>query len=128
MLASAKDEALAKRALDLALTDEPGATVSAGMIDSVSGEHPDMAFDFAVAHREQVDQLVDSTSRARYYPGIANGSSDEAMIGKLHDFAGKHIAPTSRTATETTIAGIRYRIEVKQERLPQIDAWLQRKG
>jgi len=128
MLASAKDVALARRALDLSLTDEPGATVSAGMIDGVSGEHPDMAFDFAVAHREQVDQLVDSTSRARYYPGIANGSSDPAMIAKLRDFAAEHIAATSRNATETAIAGIQYRIEVKAKRLPQVDAWLQRKG
>jgi aminopeptidase N len=126
MLASARDDALAQRALDLALTDEPGATVSAGMIDDVSAEHPDMAFDFAVAHRGQVDQLVDSTSRARYYPGIANGSSDAAMVGKLRAFAGKYIAPTSRNATETAIAGVEYRIGVKAKRLPQIDAWLQR--
>jgi aminopeptidase N len=67
LLAAPKDEALAKRALDMALTDEPGATNSAGMISSVSREHPELAFDFAVAHREQVDTLVDSTSRARYY-------------------------------------------------------------
>jgi aminopeptidase N len=128
MLAAPKDDALAQRALDLALTDEPGATVSAGMIDTVSAEHPDMAFDFAVAHREQVDQLVDSTSRARYYPGVAYGSSDQAMVGKLRAFADAHIAATSRNATETAIAGIEYRIGVKRERLPQIDAWLQHQG
>jgi aminopeptidase N len=98
------------------------------MIDTVSAEHPDMAFDFAVAHREQVDQLVDSTSRARYYPGVAYGSSDQAMVGKLRAFADAHIAATSRNATETAIAGIEYRIGVKRERLPQIDAWLQHQG
>jgi aminopeptidase N len=68
LLAASRDEALAKRALELALTDEPGATNSAGMISIVSGEHPDLAFDFAVAHRGQVDKLVDSTSRTRFYP------------------------------------------------------------
>jgi len=55
----------------MALTDEPGATNSASMIGIVAREHPDMAFDFAVAHHEQVDTLVDSTSRARYYRGWA---------------------------------------------------------
>jgi hypothetical protein len=49
LLASAKDDKLAKRALAMALTDEPGATNSAGMISSVSREHADMAFDFALA-------------------------------------------------------------------------------
>ncbi len=124
LLAIAKDDALAQRALDLALTDEPGATNSAGMISRVSGEHPDMAFDFVVAHREQVDKLVDSTSRARYYPGIGGGSRDPKMIDKLNAFADAHIAESSRRATDTAIAGIKYRLEVIEKRLPEVTAWL----
>jgi aminopeptidase N len=124
LLAAPKDEALAKRALELALTDEPGATNSAGMIAGVSGEHPDLAFDFAVAHRGQVDKLVDSTSRSRYYPGLGGGSRDPKMIGKLNDFADAHIAKSSRRATDTAIAGIEYRREVIEKRLPQVTAWL----
>ena len=128
MLSSAEDEALARRALDLALTDEPGATNSAGMIRDVSGLHPDLAFDFAVAHREQVDQRVDSTSRSRYYPGLGEGSFDPAMIGKLEAFADAHIAASSRRATETAVANTRYRIMVREERLPAVDAWLRKRG
>jgi aminopeptidase N len=128
MLSIAKDKALAQRALELALTDEPGATNSAGMIGAVSGSHPDMAFDFALAHREQVDKLVDSTSQARYYPGIGGGSSDKAMIGKLRAYADKYIAPSSRNATETAIANIEYRLKVRETRIPAIDAWLQKHG
>ena len=124
LLASAQDEALAKRALELALTDEPGATNSAGMISYVAYEHPDLAFDFAVAHREAVDKLVDSTSRARYYPGLGAGSRDPAMVGKLTAFADAHIAASSRRATDTAIASIQYRREVIEKRLPQISAWL----
>jgi aminopeptidase N len=124
LLAAPKDEALAKRALELALTDEPGATNSAGMIAGVSGEHPDMAFDFAVAHRGQVDKLVDSTSRSRYYPGLGGGSRDPKMIGKLNAFADAHIAKSSRRATDTAIAGIEYRREVIEKRLPQVTDWL----
>jgi aminopeptidase N len=124
LLAIAKDDALAQRALDLALTDEPGATNSAGMIARVAGEHPDMAFDFAVAHREKVDKLVDSTSRSRYYPGIGGGSRDPKMIDKLNAFADAYIAKSSRRATDTAIAGIQYRREVIEKRLPQVTAWL----
>jgi aminopeptidase N len=124
LLASTKDAALAQRALDLALTDEPGATNSAGMIARVSGEHPDMAFDFAVAHRAQMDKLVDSTSRSRYYPGIGGGSRDPKMIDKLNAFADAYIAKSSRRATDTAIAGIKYRREVIEKRLPQVTDWL----
>jgi len=124
LLAIAKDEALARRALELALTDEPGATNSAAMLSRVAGEHPDMAFDFAVAHRGQVDQLVDSTSRARYYPGLGGGSRDPKMIDKLNAFADAHIAKSSRRATDTAIAGIQYRLGVIEKRLPEVTAWL----
>ena len=124
LLALPEDPALAQRALDLALTDEPGVTNSAGMIARASRLHPDQAFDFAVAHRTQVDARVDSTSRSRYYPGLANNSLDEAMIGKLKAFADRYIAATSRRATDTTIANIVYRRQVHAARLPAIDVWL----
>lgn len=126
MLAYAKDDALAKQALDLALTDEPGATNSAGMIRAVGFYHPDMAFDFAVAHRAQVDKLVDSTSASRYYPGIGASSTEPSMIDKINAYAEAHIAKGSRRVANTVIANIKYRMMVRQDRLPAVDAWLEK--
>ncbi|HVQ33362.1 MAG TPA: M1 family metallopeptidase [Lysobacter sp.] len=128
LLAVPEDQALAKRALDLALTEEPGETNSAGMIANVGGLHPDLAFDFAVAHMPQIDAKVDTTSRARYYPGLGNNSLDPSMPGKLKAYAEQHVAPTSRRATETSIANIEYRMKVRKDRLPVIDTWLQKHG
>jgi aminopeptidase N len=128
LLSSSEDEALARRALDLALTDEPGATNGAAMLSAVSRLHPDLAFDFAAAHRAQVDQLVDTTSIARYYPRLAEGSQDPAMIGKMRTFAEAHIAATSRRDADTTIADVAYRIKIREERLPAVDAWLHQHG
>jgi aminopeptidase N len=124
LLSVSEDDALAKRALDLALTDEPGATNSAGMIGIVAGRHPDMAFDFAVTHRDQVDKLVDSTSSSQYYPALGSRSLDPAMVGKIKAYADAHIAAGSRRASETAIANIQYRATVRTERLPAIDTWL----
>lgn len=128
LLALPKDKALAQRALDMALTDEPGATNSAGMIGGVSREHADMAFDFAVANREKVDTLVDSTSRARYYPGLGRSADNLQMVDKIKAFADAHIAPTSRRDAETAIAGIQTKLRLRAERKPQVDAWLKQKG
>lgn len=128
LLGTTEDEALAKRALELALTDEPGATNSAGMISAVSRAHPELAFDFAVEHKDTVDHFVDSTSSARYYPMLAGGSLDLATIDKIKAFADKYIAATSRRDAETSIANIRYRAMVRKERLPAIDAWLKKNG
>lgn len=128
LLAMAKDKALAQRALDMALTDEPGATNGASMISGVSREHPELAFDFAVAHREKVNTLVDSTSLARYYPGLGSASTELAMVDRINAFAEKYIAPTSRRDAARVVNGIQTRVKLRQQRLPQIDAWLKSRG
>jgi aminopeptidase N len=124
----ADDEALATRALEMALTGEPGATNGAGMIRAVSYAHPELAFDFAVAHREQVDGLVDSTSRARYYPGLASGSAKLDTASRIEAFAGQHIAPTSRREAQNAVVAIQTRVKLREQRRPQIDAWLRQQG
>ncbi|HMB56764.1 MAG TPA: M1 family metallopeptidase [Arenimonas sp.] len=124
LLASPEDAALAQRALDLSLTAEPGATNSAGMISDVAGLHPDMAFDFAMAHMGQVNERVDATSRGSYYPGLAGRSADPAMIGKIKAYALANLAPGSRRGADTAAVSIAYRVKIRRERLPAIDAWL----
>lgn len=126
LLGSTEDDALARRALDLALTDEPGATNSAAIISRVSGLHPDLAFDFAVAHMSAVDGKVDSSAHSSFYPRLASGSVDPAMVDKLRRFAETNVAPAERRSVNTAIADIEYRIRELDERLPEIDAWLER--
>jgi aminopeptidase N len=124
LLSSTTDAALARRALDLALTSEPGATLSAGMIARVAEEHPDLAFDFALAHKAAVDERVDASSRSRYYASLARESADPAMIGKLKAYAVAHLEEKSRRETDTAMANIEDRIRVVRQVLPAIDAWL----
>ncbi|PPT51579.1 M1 family metallopeptidase [Xanthomonas arboricola] len=123
-LSMPNDEALARRALALALTAEPGATTGASMIDRVASRHPELAFDFAVAHRTQVDTLVDSTSRARYYPGLGMDSAELATADRIKAYAEQYIAPTSRQAADSAINTIQTRVKLRAASLPQIKAWL----
>ncbi|TFI56493.1 M1 family peptidase [Sphingomonas parva] len=123
-----RDPALAQRALALALTDEPGATTSAGIVSAVAGEHPDLAFDFAIANRERVEGLVDISSRSRYFAQLGAGSSDPKMVDKIEDYARRYLTPESRRPADTAIAGIRDRVRVKTERLPDISRWLEAKS
>ena len=81
-----------------------------------------------MAHLQQIDPRVDTTSRSLFYPRLASGSHDPAMIGKLKTYADAHVAAGSRRATDTVIANIEYAIKVRRERLPQIDAWLKTNG
>jgi aminopeptidase N len=123
LLSSTEDEALARRALDIALTAEPGATTGAGMIGAVATLHPDLAFDYAMAHRSAVDERVDVLLRSRYYPQLARNSADPAMTAKIAAFAAA-LDPRARREAETAAAMIAYRIQVRRDRLPLVDAWL----
>ncbi len=124
LLASTEDQTLAQRALNLALTDEPGATNSPQMIGTVAYLHPDLAFDFAMAHMAELDKFVDSTTRSIYFATLASGSYDPAMIGKVEAYAKAHLAASARRAAETAVANIKDRIRIRTERLKAIDEWL----
>ena len=125
LLGSTRDPALARRALELALTDEPGATNASQIFSAVALGHPDLAFDYALAHRERVMGLVDASSSSRFLPGLATRSADPAMVEKLRDYANRYMTPQSRGAADRAIAAIEDRVRVRRERLPDITRWLE---
>ncbi len=128
LLGSAKDEALARRALELALTDEPGKTVSAGMISSVSNRHPELALDFVMTHWNQVSELVDATSQSRYVARLASGSDKAETVGKLQAYANQHIAASSRKPIDQAVSTIKARLEREPRVKSQVAQWLQTHG
>ncbi|MGR4862816.1 M1 family metallopeptidase [Caulobacter sp. LARHSG274] len=123
-LASAEDEALAAKALDLALTSEPSETLSSNMISRVAALHPDLAFDFAVAHKDAVNGKVDMASRTKFIPGLARRSADPAMIGKVRAYAAANLPEGSRGEAEKSVASITDRIKTRKAVTPQITAWV----
>jgi aminopeptidase N len=124
LLAGAEDPTLARRALDLALTSEPGETTSADMIAEVAWLNPDLAFDFATANLAAVMDKVDKPSQTRYLPQLASRSLDPAMTGKVRAWAEQNLPASARRDAETAAANVTYRAKVRAGRLPAIDAWV----
>jgi aminopeptidase N len=124
LLGEAKDQALARKALDLALTDEPGKTVSAGMITTVAQTHPKLAVDFVLAHLNQVNQLIDISGRSRFMQRLVASSHDPAFIPVLEAYAKANLAESDRKPIQQSIDRIRY----ESAELPRIQsetaAWL----
>jgi aminopeptidase N len=50
------------------------------------------------------------------------------MVDKMRAFEQANIAPSSQRDAETAIANIQYRIGVRKDRLPELDAWLKKNG
>jgi aminopeptidase N len=49
------------------------------------------------------------------------------MIGKIKAYEAT-IAPTARRPAETVIANLKYRMMIRNQRLPAVDAWLEKHG
>ncbi len=128
LLASTRDEALARRALALALTAEPGATNSSAIISAVAANHPDLAFDFAIANRETVNGFVDASSSTRFFPGLAGRSSSPATVSKLQDYATRYMTAQSRRPADIAIGRINDRLRVRRDALPAISGWFASRG
>ena len=128
LLAAAEDEALARKALALALTTEPGETLSSTMISKVASLHPDLTFDWAVANKDAVNDKVDSSSRTRFIPGLGQASSNPATAEKIKAWAAANLAEGSRKEADKAAAAVLNRARIRQDRLPAITAWVAKAG
>jgi aminopeptidase N len=111
LLGFAKDDALAQRALDLSITKEPGATVSAAIITAAAENHPVMAFDFVLSHLQQVDPLIDLSASSRFVSRLVQNSGDAAVVPKLQAYAAAHLKPEDRRPVDHAIARVRWRAD-----------------
>jgi aminopeptidase N len=123
MLGAAKDDALARQALDLAMTDEPGKTTSAAIIGAVSRQHSMMAVDFALAHLDQINAMIDVSARSQVMARLGGNSADPAMVTKLDAYATQYLTPESRKVVDRSISAIKTRIETRARLKPAISAW-----
>ncbi len=124
LLGQADDPALARRALELAISGEPPATTAPAMIEAVSRRHPALALDFTAAHWDRISALLEPDTRATFVPGLVGEASDPALIERLNVFAERDIPASARGDVRKAAASIAYLSKVRQTRLPEVDRWL----
>ena len=125
-LGAVRDPALAARTLELALTQEIPATFAANLIAAVASEHPELAFDFAVAHEGAVLDRVEAASRWAFIPTLPASSAHAAMAEQVQAYVERSVPPDARQAATVAMAEIRFRADVKARQQPALEAWLRR--
>ena len=125
-LGAVRDPVLAQRALDLTLTDEIPLPVRGNVIRAVSGEHPAMAFDWAVRNEAKVNTFLESSTRAAFIAGLPTGAGDPALAQRVLDFAARSLPAGSRKPAETTAAAIRTSALIRDRQAPVLAAWAAR--
>jgi aminopeptidase N len=124
MLGSVEDPNLAQRTLDLLLTDEIEAPSRPWVINSVATLHPEMAFDFAVAHRDLVNTWVEPFKRDLYEVQLLKTSADPAALDRLRTYVESHIRASDRGRAAEVESQMLYNMKVRSDGLPRIDVWL----
>ncbi|WP_380786375.1 M1 family metallopeptidase [Sphingomonas sp. R86521] len=127
LLGSARDDALATRALALLKTDTVTTPQKAALLKAVAGRHPDMAFDWAVANKAIVDGFVEESSRSGYVVGLGGGSNDPAMPGKITAYAAANLPEASRGGSRRVISAIAVRKAAAERLRPAVTQWLARR-
>ncbi len=122
-LGAVRDPELARRALDLTLTDEIPVPMRGNVIQAVASEHPAMAFDWAVAHDSEISRFLETTTRAAFIVGLPASATDPAVATRVADYAAKALPAGSRKPAEVTVAVINYRAGLRQRQAPAIAAW-----
>lgn len=124
LLGTTSSDALARRALDLALSGEPGKTTSSGMITSVAEQHPRMAIEFVLQHLAQVNELIDISGRSRFMQRLSAGSDDPGLIPVLDAYAKTNLARTDRKPVDQAIARIGFQAGKLPRERSELAAWL----
>jgi aminopeptidase N len=124
LLGAANDPLLAKMALDLAVSPEPGETTSPSIIRKVANQHPDLAWDFAQNHLKDVLNKLPESEQAKFVPAIGAQSFDPTMVNKIQRYAQSHISPDARRNAEESMTAIRERLRIRNTRLTLISKWM----
>jgi aminopeptidase N len=122
-LASAKDNSLAERTLQMVLTDQIPRQLRPQVLRSVAGEHPRMAWDFLVAHRQQMDGMLDPLQRLEFPTTIASQSSDPAVAQELREYA-RDFPEGARPTVNAAVGSIELKAQTIRERLPAVESWI----
>jgi puromycin-sensitive aminopeptidase len=93
------------------------------VIQAVAGQHPALAFDWAVANEAKVNAFLEASSRSEFIVGLPTASGDPKLAQRVTAYAMKALPAASRKPAETTVAVINYRAGLRARQAAIIGAW-----
>jgi aminopeptidase N len=127
-MAGVRDPALAKKMLDLAISDTVSVTIGPRLIQRISGNHEVLAWQFSLDHLDRIAKGLDSMASAQFMPSLLSGTQDGAMAQTLADYIDKSVRPEDRARANAALASARQNVRFKSEQRGRVDSWLRKKG
>ncbi len=122
---AALDPALAAETLALTLGGEMPTSEAARNVAAVAlNEHPDLAWEFAQAHTDELLKRTTFFGRNVYLPRIANVSTDASRADELMALVREKLPADALAEAAKGADVIRLYAAVKKRELPAINAWV----
>jgi aminopeptidase N len=128
-LASAVDPTLAKKTLQIALTEELPTSRATFLVGKIArdSDHPEVAWQFARENMKALLAKTDALSANRYAPSLFIFFSDPGRIDELKAFAKANLPPASAKEVAKAVDEIEFRSEFKQRLARQLNAWMEKR-
>ncbi len=91
---------------------------------ATEGEHPDIAWSFAVAHLKEMQERFGLLRLSRLLSLIATGFTDNQRADEVLSFAKANLPPAAVRELQNSIDEIRFRAKLKAKTLAAIDDWI----
>ncbi|BBD96953.1 aminopeptidase [Sphingobium amiense] len=124
LLGRARDDALAAKALDIAVADTSAGTAGPRMIEAVAISHPLMAFRFALAHRDIILKQLDSFTAATFLADLAGRSGDTEILDAVRAYCAEQQSHEIQDACATTTTLLKNEGRIRAARMPGVFSWL----
>ena len=125
-MASTVDPKLAKKALQISLTDELPTSRAVQLLGKVAkyGDHLDLVWDFAKANMKALLAKNDALGTNRFAPSLFVFYSDPARLGELKSFAKANLGAGSDRDIAQAVDEVEFRAEFKHRLIPQLTHWI----
>lgn len=124
LLAANRDQALAQKAMLIALDKTTPSTIGPEIIQAVAARFPVLAFDFALQHYGWLKERLEPSVEPRFVAQIISNSFERKLIPELENFAKTHIASSAMQNVEKAKASITFNADIREKRIPEVDEWL----
>jgi aminopeptidase N len=125
---NATDESLARRTLDLALSEERPLSQWFTIVPMVAERHPALAWEFAKSHADALIAKVPVGgaffTRNTYFGNVARPFNEAARADELEAFVARKVGPDAGPETAKAAEEIRFKASFKTRLLPGVDAWI----
>jgi aminopeptidase N len=127
-LAGVSDPALARRMIDVALSDKVPAGSNSGLLERISENHPDLTWEILAPRLD--DPKLPFTKIERWFlaAGVAGDSARPQRIADLEAYQARNVPQVARKPFLGAEAMIRRNERISQTVLPELDSWIKAHG